>query len=109
MAEKGKKKKSEKYDKIIELVLQDVPTAEIAKETGYSIGYIHNIFEKLRDEYGVNSKVGIATSYLAERISEATETLNDLCSLMNKCKNTPQDKRRSRVRSTQKKQKKSNN
>lgn len=102
-------KKSEKYDKIIELVLQDVPTTEIAKITGYSIGYIHNIFEELRGEYGVNSKVGIATSYIAERINEATETLNNLCSLMGMCKNTPYEKRRPRLRSAQKKDKKSKN
>ena len=102
-----KKRKSEKYDKIIELVLQDIPTHEIAKRTGYSIGYIHNIFEELRGEYGVNSKVGIATSYIAERIVEATETLTKLCSLMNVCKYTPCEKRRPHLRSTQKKTKKS--
>lgn len=101
-----KNKKSEKYDKIIELVIQDIPTKEIAQKTGYSVGYIHNIFEELRGEYGVNTKMGIASSYLAERISEALDLLNNLYSLMSRCKITPQEKRRSRLRSEQKKDRK---
>nr|DAT94665.1 MAG TPA: Transcriptional regulatory protein RcsB factor, DNA BINDING PROTEIN.6A [Caudoviricetes sp.] len=105
----GKTKKSEKYDKIIELVLQDVPTSEIARITGYTIGYIHRIFEELRGEYGVNSKVGIATSYIAERINKTTDELNKLCSLMGRCKNTPCEKGRRGLRSAHKKDKKSKN
>lgn len=101
--------KEEKYEKIIELILQDVPTSEITKITGYSIGYIHNIFEELRGEFGVNSKVGIATSYIAKRIQETTESLNKLYSLMTKCKNTPCEKRRPRLHSRTKKPKKNEN
>ncbi len=101
--------KEEKYEKIIELILQDVPTSEIAKITGYSIGYIHNIFEELRGEFGVNSKVGIATSYIAKRILETTESLNKLYSLMTQCKNAPKQKRRHHLQSGTKKDKKNKN
>ena len=72
--------KKEVKEKIIQLMLQEVPTEEIAKKLNYSIGTVRNIFEDLRDEYGVNSKIGIATAYLRHEISK----LNELsCHILN--------------------------
>ena len=55
--------KKESKDEIVKLMLQEVPTEEIARRLNYSVSTIRKVFEELRDEYGVNSKMGIAVAY----------------------------------------------
>lgn len=75
-------KKSEKYDKIIKLMLQEVPTHEIAKITGYSIYYIRDIYKTLREEYGVSTTSGIAVAYISEKINKVAQGLNELMEII---------------------------
>ena len=75
--------KKEVKEKIIQLMLQEVPTEEIAKQLNYSIGTIRNIFEELRDEYGVNSKMGIATAYLRHEILKLNESVCHVLNITN--------------------------
>jgi len=68
--------------KIIKMMLQEVPTEEIAKRLHFAVGTVRNVFEELRQEYGVNSKVGIAKAYLFEQIQDVSakmQTISDLC------------------------------
>lgn len=101
-----KEKKSEKYDKIVKLMLQDVSTNDIAKITGYSIHTIRNVYEELRLEYNVSSKVGIAASYLNNKISEASALLNEIASITGRGHLTPIDKPKRDKQSAPKKNKK---
>ena len=45
----------ETKDKIISLMLQNIPTDEIASILGYSVGTLRKVYEELREEYGVNT------------------------------------------------------
>ena len=75
------------------MMLQEVPTEEIARKLHFAVGTIRNVFEELRQEYGVNSKVGIAKAYLFDQIKDVTEkmqTISDLCG--NTCQITCNDK-----------------
>ena len=70
-----------------------MPTEEIARKLHFAVGTIRNVFEELRQEYGVNSKVGIAKAYLFDQIKDVTEkmqTISDLCG--NTCQITCNDK-----------------
>lgn len=80
-------------EQIIKMMLQEVPTEEIAKRLNFAVGTIRNVFEELRLEYGVNSKVGIAKAYLFDQIKDVTEkmqSISDLCG--NTCQITCSDK-----------------
>lgn len=69
-------------EQILKMMLQEVPTEEIARKLHFAVGTIRNVFEELRQEYGVNSKVGIAKAYLFDQIKDVTEkmqTISDLC------------------------------
>lgn len=81
-------KNNEKYNEIIRLMLQDVPTDKIAERTGYSIYYIRDIYKSLREEYGVNTKNGIAVAFLEEKILEITGQLNEIMDIISR-NNTP--------------------
>ncbi len=70
--------KKESKDEIVKLMLQEVPTEEIARRLNYSVSTIRKVFEELRDEYGVNSKMGIAVAYLRDKISEHLTPLLNL-------------------------------
>lgn len=72
----AKIKKSEQYNRVIQLMLQDISTEEIAKITQYSIHNIRKIYNELREEYGVNSKSGIAIAYLREQINKLAFIVN---------------------------------
>lgn len=70
-------------EQILKMMLQEVPTEEIAKQLHFAVGTVRNVFEELRQEYGVNSKVGIAKAYLFEQIqelSDKTQAIAELCS-----------------------------
>lgn len=69
-------------EQILKMMLQEVPTEEIARKLHLAVGTVRNVFEELRQEYGVNSKVGIAKAYLFDQIKDVTEkmqTISDLC------------------------------
>lgn len=72
----------EAREKIIKMMLQDMPTEEIARKLHFAVGTVRNVFEELRQEYGVNSKVGIAKAYLFDQIKDVTDkmqSISDLC------------------------------
>lgn len=80
-------------EQILKMMLQEVPTEEIARKLHFAVGTVRNVFEELRQEYGVNSKVGIAKAYLFDQIKDVTEkmqTISDLCG--NTCQITCTDK-----------------
>ena len=60
--------KKESKKEIIRLMLQDVPTEEIAKRLNYSVGTVRKVFAYFSAEYGANTKTGLATAYLKEEI-----------------------------------------
>lgn len=89
MGQVNKKAKEE----ILKMMLQEVPTEEIARKLHFAVGTIRNVFEELRQEYGVNSKVGIAKAYLFAQIKDVTDkmqNISDLCG--NTCKTTCSNK-----------------
>lgn len=81
----------EAKEEIIKLMLQDVPTDEIALKTNYSISTIRATFEELRDEFGVNSKVGIARAYLHRKLSHS---MQEILKLLDSCQMTTTKKSR---------------
>ena len=72
----------EAKETIVRLMLQDVPTEEIAAITNYSISTIRTTFEELRNEFGVNSKVGIARAYLQKELSELNKHIQNILKLL---------------------------
>ena len=76
------KKKSEQYNEVIKLVLQDVPTHKIAQITGYSLYYIRDIIKGLREEYNVNTTKGLAVAYLSEKIGKIAGELSELVKII---------------------------
>ena len=55
---------------IVKMMLDEVPTEEIATTLHLSVSTVRKVFEELREEYGVNSKTGIAVAYLRDKIKE---------------------------------------
>lgn len=84
----------EAKEEIIKLMLQDVPTDEIALRTNYSISTIRATFEDLRDELGVNSKVGIARAYLHKKLSKLSFSIQEILKLLGSCQMTTSKKSR---------------
>ena len=76
------KKKSEQYNEVIKLLLQDVPTHKIAQITGYSLYYIRDILKGLREEYSVNTTKGLAVAYLSEKIGKIAGELTELVKII---------------------------
>lgn len=72
----AKIKKSEQYNIIIQLMLQEKSNEEIAERTGYAISTVKNIITKLREEYQVSSKTGIAIAFLREQINNLAKIIN---------------------------------
>ncbi len=70
--------RKENEEEIVKLMLQDVPTEEIARRLNYSVPTIRKVFEELREKYGVSSKMGIAVAYLRDKISEHLTPLLNL-------------------------------
>lgn len=71
----------DKYNQVITLMLQDVPTDEIAKKTGYSIHTIRHVFAELREKYNVDTKAGIVTAVLIDKIKNIADNMNELISI----------------------------
>lgn len=97
-------------EQILKMMLQEVPTEEIAKKLHFAVGTVRNVFEELRQEYGANSKIGIAKAYLFEQIQDVTEkmqSISDLCN--NTCQMTGTPKQFSRNGKRQNKSKKRKN
>ncbi len=77
----------ESKDKILNLLIQRVPTEEIARRLNYSIGTVRKVFEELRDEYGVSTTKEIADIYLdSTLLKELTKLNNCLNSVIKKIK-----------------------
>ncbi len=87
----------EAKEKIVRLMLQDVPTDEIAEITSYSISTIRTTFEELRDEFGVNSKVGIARAYLQNELLELHKHIQKILKLLEGRQITTMQKSRRRA------------
>lgn len=100
--------KKESKDEIVKLMLQEVPTEEIARRLNYSVSTIRKVFEELRDEYGVTSKMGIAVAYLRDKISEHLTPLLNLSDSGNFAMNdkpAPKQEKRQNFYKKRKKQK----
>lgn len=67
----------ESKDKIMNLLLQRVPTEEIAKRLNYSIGTVRKVFEEFREEYGVSTTKEIADIYLDSTLLKELSKLNN--------------------------------
>lgn len=74
----------DKYAIVIKYILQDYTTEQIAEITGYSTGTIRNIYSELRKKYNVNTKTGIALSYLRERLKKLEKETKDINSILKK-------------------------
>lgn len=96
----------EAKEKIVRLMLQDVPTDEIAEITHYSIATIRTTFEELRDEFGVSSKVGIARAYLQKELFELHKHIENILKLLESRQITTIQKSRRRALKHQKKKQK---
>lgn len=92
----------EAKEEIIKLMLQDVPTDKIALKTNYSISTIRATFEELRDEFGVNSKVGIARAYLHRKLSKLSHSMQEILKLLDSCQMTTTKKSRRNLQKHQK-------
>ena len=74
--------REQKLLKIVKLMIQEVPTDRIARQTGYSIHYIRDIYNELREKYGANTKAGIATAFLMEKIRKTRDELSALIDIV---------------------------
>lgn len=101
--------RKEAKDEIVKLMLQDVPTEEIANIMGYSVGTVRKVFEELREEYGVNSKTGIAKAYLQTELINLYGHIKNILNLLGGGQiATPQRRRRDMQKTQKKSQKKKN-
>lgn len=69
-------------DEIIKLMMQEYSTEEIAEKTNYSIGTIRQVFEELRGEYMVKSKMGIATAFMAQELIRIKSQINKILNVI---------------------------
>jgi len=69
-------------DEIIKLMMQEFSTEEIAEKTNYSIGTIRQVFEELRGEYGVKSKMGIATTFMVQELLRVKSQINKILNII---------------------------
>lgn len=77
----------ESKDKIMNLLLQRVPTEEIARRLNYSVGTVRKVFEEFREEYGVSTTKEIADIYLdSTLLKELTKLNNCINSVIKKIK-----------------------
>ena len=74
--------RKEAKDEIIKLMLQEIPTDEIAERMNYSVGTIRKVFEELREEYAVNTKTGIATAYLRKELVNLQEHVEEVLNIL---------------------------
>ncbi len=70
--------KKEAKIKIVKLMLQDIPTEEIAKLTNYGVGTIRKVFDELREEYNVKSKTGLAAAYLRAELKKLKKQIDNI-------------------------------
>lgn len=96
--------KKEAKDEIVKLMLQDTPTEQIATRMGYSVGTVRKVFEELREEYGVNSKSGIATAYLQNELIKLNNHIKNILNLLGGGQIATNQKRRRGMRNAQKNQ-----
>ena len=89
-------------ERIVKLMLQDIPTEEIAAITNYSISTIRTTFEELREEFGVNSKVGIARAYLQKELFELNGHIQKILKLLDSRQMTTTQKSRRNLQKSQK-------
>lgn len=95
----------EAKDKIIGLLLQDVPTDLIASELGYSIGTVRNVFEELREKYGVNTTKEIKNIYLSKELNKLSNHIEEIQKIIRGCNFTPSQKSRRNLQKHQKRKK----
>lgn len=74
--------KKEIKEEIIKLMLQEYSAEEIAKQLNYSVSTVRKVFEELREDFGANSKVGIATAYLRKEFTGLNEKLQHILKIM---------------------------
>lgn len=89
-------------ERIVKLMLQDVPTDEIASIVNCSISTVRMTFEELRDELGVNSKVGIARAYLQRELLDLNSHIQNILKLLDSCQMTTTKKGRRHLPKRQK-------
>lgn len=69
-------------DRIISLMLQNIPTDEIASELGYSVGTVRKVFEELREEYGVSTTKEIVNIYILEELAKLNAHIENIKKLL---------------------------
>lgn len=72
----------EAKDKIISLMLQNIPTDRIASELGYSIGTVRKVFEELREEFGVNTTKEIVNIYIDIELAKLNSHIENVRKLL---------------------------
>jgi len=79
-------------DKIISLMLQNIPTDQIASMLGYSVGTVRNVFEELREEYQVNTTKEIVNIYIDKELVKLNNHIENVRKILKRCKITPSAK-----------------
>lgn len=91
----------ETKDKIMNLVLQNVPTDTIACELNYSIGTVRKVLEELREEYGVNTTKEIVNIYLDQELAKLNNHIANVRKLLKKSQNCDYAKSRPHLQKRQ--------
>jgi hypothetical protein len=81
-------------DKVIGLMLQNIPTDKIAAELGYSVGTVRKVYEELREEYGVSTTKEIVSIYLDKELAKLNNHISNVRKLLKKSQNCDYPKRR---------------
>ena len=69
-------------DKVIGLMLQNIPTDKIAAELGYSVGTVRKVYEELREEYGVSTTKEIVSIYLDKELAKLNNHISNVRKLL---------------------------
>ena len=87
----------ETKDKIISLMLQNIPTDEIASILGYSVGTVRKVYEELREEYGVNTTKEIVNIYVDKELAKLNIHIENVRKILKSRNFATQPKRRRRM------------
>ena len=86
-------------DEIIKLMMQEFSTEESAEKTNYSVGTIRQVFEELRGEYMVKSKMGIATAFMVQELIRVKSQINKILNIISNDSLTTKQKHKFNKRS----------
>ena len=98
--------RKEAKDEIISLLLQNVPTDEIARRMNYSIWTVREVLKELREEYGVSTTREIVNIYISQELGKLNNHIENIQKILNSTNNGTPTKSIPRMQNRKNKRKK---